>query len=289
MAAINEIQNVVRSTKKTQKITQAMQRVATGRLHKCQSRMQAGRFYADAVQRLSQDIAMSSSEYQHCYLVERPIARVGYILISTDRGLCGGLNANLFKAMNNHIKDQGQRRDAIEYCAIGQKGAAFIQRTQGQLMARSAHLGDQPQVGDVVAVVQSMMKAYEQGKVDRVYVCYNRFVSTMAQKPIIMPLLPLTRSGKVEGTAPSHHWDYLYEPEAKDVLDVVLGRYIESLVYQAVVENIACEQAARMIAMKNATENADGIIDSLQLAYNKARQAAITQEISEIVAGSNAV
>jgi len=231
-------------------------------------------------------LAHAHPEYRHGYMKERDVKRVGYIVVSSDRGLCGGLNSNLFKAVVSSMKTWHDRGVEIDLCTIGSKANAFFARLGGSVVSQADHLGDAPQITDLIGAVKVMLDAYDEDRIDQLILVYNEFVNTMTQQSQVRRLLPIEAS---EDEALKHHWDYLYEPEAKDVLDALLIRYIESLVYQGVVENIACEQAARMVAMKSASDNAGDLIDELQLIYNKARQAAITQEISEIVSGAAAV
>ncbi len=286
MAGAKEIRTKIASIKKTQKITRAMEMVAASKMRKTQERMRHSRPYAEKIRGVVQHVAKSHSEYQHPYLTERPIKRVGLIIITTDRGLCGSLNINLFKETILKMKQWQTANVAIDLCVIGRKGEAFFRRAGGNIVAFTEKLGDTPGISDIVGVVQSMLKEYDEGKIDGLYVAYNRFVNTMTQEPKIEQLLPLVASEEKEV---SHYWDYIYEPEAQSLLDELFGRYIELQVYQGLVENIACEQASKMIAMKNASDNAGDLIKDFQLAYNKARQAAITQELAEIVSGASAL
>lgn len=293
MSQIAKVKATITSTEKTKKITRAMELVAASKLGKTQQRMAKGRPYADKMLDVIRHVAQSQSEYRHPYLQTRPLTRVGCIVISSDRGLCGGLNANLFKATLNHFKQWLDEDIAVDLCLIGSKAAQFFNRLDHGILGHANHLGDAPSVQDIIGVVKVMLDAYHKQDISHVFVAYNRYVNTMVQKPRLLQLLPLQAIDLPDATAqttpPQSQWDYIYEPAAQEVMDVLFDRYIESQVYQAVVENIACEQAARMMSMKNATENADNIIDDLKLAYNKARQAGITQELSEIVAGSEAV
>jgi len=248
--------------------------------------MAASRPYADKMRNVVGHLSQAHPEYRHPYMVERDVKRVGYIMISSDRGLCGGLNNNLFKLAVNDMKAWHQKNVQIDVCTIGSKAAGFFSRMGGHVVAQATHLGDAPQIADLIGTVKVMLDAYNDGQIDRLFVVYNDFVNTMTQAPTVRQLLPI--EGQEEEVL-KHHWDYMYEPEAKDVLDALLVRYIESQVYQGVVENLACEQAARMVAMKSASDNAGELIGQLKLVYNKARQAAITQEISEIVGGAAAV
>jgi F-type H+-transporting ATPase subunit gamma len=232
-------------------------------------------------------VAQANPEYRHQFMVSRERSRVGYIIISSDRGLCGGLNNNLFRMLIREIRELRDAGIETQFCTIGNKALGFFRRVGGKVVAQITHLGDTPHVEDLIGTVKVMLDAYESGEIDEIRIAYNRFVNTMTQKPTVRTLVPLPPNEEAEEL--KRHWDYLYEPDAKDVLDDLLTRYIESLVYQAVVENGACEQSARMVAMKASSDNAGDIIDELQLVYNKARQAAITQEISEIVGGAAAI
>ncbi len=286
MAVGKETRVKINSIKNTQKITRAMEMVAASKMRKAQDRMRASRPYAEKMRNVVGHLANAHPEYRHSYMQERDVRRVGIIIISSDRGLCGGLNTNLFKAVIGTMKEWHDQRVEIDLCTIGNKANAFFSRLGGNIVSQAAQLGDRPQIADLIGTVKVMLDAYEEGKIDRLLVGYNEFVNTMTQQPQVEQLLPIKPA---EDEELKHHWDYLYEPEAKEVLDALLTRYIESLVYQGVVENLACEQAARMVAMKAASDNAGSLIDELQLIYNKARQAAITQEISEIVSGAAAV
>ncbi|MBB4861792.1 F-type H+-transporting ATPase subunit gamma [Pseudomonas nitritireducens] len=255
-------------------------------MRKAQMRMAAGRPYAERIRQVIGHLANANPEYRHPFMVEREVKRVGYIVVSSDRGLAGGLNINLFKALVKDMSGQRDRGAEIDLCVIGSKGASFFKSYGGNVVAAISHLGEEPSINDLIGSVKVMLDAYLEGRIDRLYVVSNKFVNTMTQKPTVEQLIPLVAEDNAEL---KHHWDYLYEPDAKALLDGLLVRYVESQVYQSVVENNACEQAARMIAMKNATDNAGDLISGLQLIYNKARQAAITQEISEIVGGAAAV
>jgi F-type H+-transporting ATPase subunit gamma len=286
MSSGKEIRTQIKSVQNTQKITRAMEMVAASKMRKAQDRMTASRPYADKMRAVIKHLAFAHSEYKHSYLEERDVKRVGYIIISSDRGLCGGLNNNLFKETLNSMKEWQDKNVDIDLCTIGSKSTSFFKRVS-DLKASATHLGDTPGVTDLIGTVKVMLDAYDNGEIDRLFVVYNRFVNTMTQEPTVLQMLPVMQ--EEEDKELKHHWDYIYEPDAKVVLDGLLVRYIESQVYQGVVENIACEMAARMVAMKAATDNAGNLIDDLQLVYNKARQAAITQELSEIVAGASAV
>jgi len=287
MASGKEIRTQIKSIQNTQKITRAMEMVAASKMRKAQERMTASRPYADKMLGVIKHLAFAHSEYKHSYLEERDAKRVGYIVISSDRGLCGGLNNNEFKVVLNEMKDLQDKNVDVDLCTIGQKASVFFKRVTSNIKGSATHLGDAPSVTDVIGTVKVMLDAYDNGEIDRLYVVYNRFVNTMTQDPTTVQLLPVMATEPDEEI--EYHWDYIYEPGAKEVLDGLLVRFIESQVYQGVVENVACEMAARMVAMKAASDNAGSLIDELQLVYNKARQAAITQELSEIVAGAAAV
>lgn len=287
MSGTKEIRTKIKSIRSTQKITKAMEMVAASKMRRAQERMQASKAYAQKIRTVVAHLACGKSEYHHPFLKDREQKRVGYIVITTDRGLCGGLNTNLLKLALHDMRDKHQDNVDVDLCLVGTKGEVFFKRFGGKVVATRSHLGDNPSVNDLIGVVNVMLKAYERGELDRLYLIYNDFVNTMVQTPVLQQLLPVKIDKDL--SALDYHWDYLYEPDAKKVVDGLLKRYIESQVYQAVVENIACEQAARMVAMKNASENANDIIDELQLIYNKARQAAITQELAEIIAGAAAV
>ena len=287
MAGAKEIRTQIKSIGNTQKITKAMEMVAASKMRRAQDRMRSSRPYAEKIREVVSHMGKAHPEYKHPYLIERPASRVGLIIISTDRGLCGGLNINLFKAAIAEMKEwRGQNLD-VDLAVIGTKAMGFFRRLGGKVVSENSHLGDTPKVEELIGSVKVMLDAYDEGQIDRLYLANNVFVNTMTQKPVIDQLLPV--SGDDQDESLRHHWDYIYEPDAKEVMDGLLMRYIESLVYQGLVENIACEMAARMVAMKAATDNAGNLIDELQLVYNKARQAAITQELSEIVAGAAAV
>jgi F-type H+-transporting ATPase subunit gamma len=286
MAGAKEIRSKIASIKSTQKITSAMEKVSVSKMRKAQMRMAAGRPYSQRIRQVIGHLANATTEYRHPFMVERPVKRVGYIVVSTDRGLCGGLNMNLFKALVKDMSANREQEIEIDLCVIGTKGAGFFRHYGGNVVAAISHIGEEPAINDLIGLVKVMVDAYLGGRIDRLYMVSNKFINTMVQKPAVEQLIPLVAD---EDQALKHHWDYLYEPDAKQLLDGLLVRYLESQIYQGVVENSACEQAARMIAMKSATDNAGELISSLQLIYNKARQAAITQEISEIVGGAAAV
>lgn len=287
MAGAKEIRSKIKSVQNTQKITKAMEMVAASKMRKAQERMQASRPYAEKMRDVLSHLAQAHCEYKHPYLQDREeVKRVGYIVVSTDRGLCGGLNTNMFKAAVKQMSDWHDKNVEIDICAIGKKAATFFSRFQGNIISQAADLGDQPSQEELIGTVKVMLDAYDEGQIDRLFLVSNEFENTMTQTPTVQQLIPAT--GEID-TELDHHWDYIYEPDTKPIIDALMMRFIESQVYKGVVENIACEMSARMIAMKSATDNAADIIKELQTVYNKARQASITQEISEIVAGAAAV
>jgi F-type H+-transporting ATPase subunit gamma len=288
MAGEKEIRSKIASVKNMQKITSAMEKVAASKIRKAQKQMEASRPYAQRIRRVIGHLAHANPDYKHPFLNEREVKRVGYIVISTDRGLCGGLNANLFKTMIGEIADWQEKKIEVDLALVGAKAVAFFRRMGGNVVGTASHLGDKPTINDLIGSIKIMLDAYEEGKIDRLFLVHNEFVNSMTQTPEVSQLLPTSGVAKDEDDLQTH-WDYIYEPSARDMLDDVLMRYIESQVYRGAVENFACEMAAKMVAMKSATDNAGDIIDGLQLEYNKARQAAITQEISEIVGGAAAV
>jgi F-type H+-transporting ATPase subunit gamma len=288
MAGGSEIRRKIQSIKKTQKITSAMRMVAASKMRKTQERMRASKAYATNIRRVIKHIARATSEYHHAFMEARDLKNVGVIVVSSDRGLCGGLNANMFRELTKQVKSWRDASIQVSFCNVGRKGMSFLKRTGGNVLASIENLGDTPSIQSIVGAAKTMIDAYYAGELDGLYVIYNEFVNTMTQKPTLKQLLPLPVDTSEESTL-GHHWDYIYEPDAKELLDEVMTRYIELQMYQSVVENIACEQAAKMIAMKNATDNAGELIKEFQLAYNKARQAAITQELAEIVGGADAL
>lgn len=291
MASLKEIRAKVASIKSTQKITRAMQMVAASKMRRAQERMQLGRPYADGMRRVVSHLVKASPDYKHPYLVPRAVNRVGYIVVSSDRGLAGGLNINLFKKLMQHVKQQKSQSVETRFAVIGQKGVSFFKTFGGTVIAAEAHYGDNPSFEQLSVPVQVMLDAYNRGEIDEIYMVYNEFVNAMTQNPSVQRLVPIAAESLVDETMANreHSWDYIYEPTTKELLDGLMGRYVESIVYQGVVENIASEQSARMVAMKAATDNAGNLINELQLVYNKLRQAAITREISEIVGGAAAV
>jgi len=286
MAVGKEIRTQIKSVQNTQKITRAMEMVAASKMRKAQDRMAASRPYSIKMKQVISHLANAHPEYQHDYMQEREVKRVAYVIVSSDRGLCGGLNNNEFRSVLPELKNWSEKGVEIDLCTIGSKAATYFRRLGSNIVAETSHLGDSPLIEELIGTIKVVLDSFTERKIDRLYVVYNKFINTMTQEPMIEQLLPIEKS---EDETLKHHWDYIYEPEAKEVLTELLTRYIESLIYQGLVENVACEQAARMVAMKAASDNANDMIGDLQLAYNKARQAAITQELSEIVSGAAAV
>ena len=286
MASGKEIRTQIKSIKNTQKITSAMQMVAASKMRKAQERMQHARPYAEKIRNVIGHLRLSHPEYKHPFTIEREARRVGFIVVTTDRGLCGGLNTNALKLAVGEMKKWSDQGVDVDVCAIGNKGLQFLRRLGANVVAEQTQLGDAVYIDELIGSIKVMLDAYEEGKLDRLFLVYSEFVNTMTQAPTMSQLLPL--AGEEDETL-KHHWDYIYEPDAKKVLGDLLTRFVESQVYHGVAENMASEQSSRMVAMKSATENAGKLIDDLTLRYNKARQAAITQEISEIVSGAAAV
>lgn len=286
MANAKELRKQIGSIKNTQKITSAMEMVAASKMRKAQDRMERGRPYSDHIRSVIGHIANASPEYRHQFMVERDVKRVGYIVVTTDKGLCGGLNVNLLKAVVRELKTWSEQEIEIDLCLIGNKGAQFFRSYGGNVVAASSHVSETPSMNDLIGSIKVMLDAFEEGKVDKIFLANNVFVNTMTQRPTIRQLVPLDPE---EDTEMKHRWDYIYEPDARELIEGLITRFIESQTYQAVVENVACEQAAKMIAMKSATDNAGDLIDDLELVMNNARQSAITQELSEIVGGAAAV
>ena len=291
MAGAKEIRTQIASIKSTQKITRAMEMVAAAKMRKAQDRMRASRPYAEKMRTVIGHLAMAHPQVKHPFMAKREVKSVGYIIVSSDRGLCGGLNNNLFRRLVKDVQKLHDDGIDVRYCLVGSKAVAFFSRVGGEVLAQVTQIGESAHMEDLVGTVKVMLDAYVDGKVDEIRVAYNRFVNTMTQEPIVEQLVPLPEAEEDEEAAAKlrTHWDYIYEPDADAVLGDLLARYVESLAYQSVVENGACEQSARMVAMKSASDNAGSLIDELELVYNKARQAAITQEISEIVSGAAAV
>ena len=288
MAVGKEIRDQISSVKSTQKITKAMEMVAASKMRKAQDRMLAARPYAQKIRSVVAHIAKANLEYKHPFTLDREVKRVGYIVVSTDRGLCGGLNMNVFRKTVGELAEWDAKGVQIDIATVGSKGLAYFRRAGGNVVSEASHYGDKPNLSDLLGAITTMLTAYEEGRIDRLYVVSNEFVNTMTQSPEAVQLLPVVADEAAAAEVPAL-FDYIYEPEAKPILDTVFKRYVESQIYQAVVENVACEQSARMVAMKAASDNAGDLIGELELVYNKARQAAITQEISEIVSGASAV
>jgi F-type H+-transporting ATPase subunit gamma len=286
MAGGKEIRGKISSINNTRKITSAMEMVSASKMRKSQERMALGKPYATHIRNVIGHVANANPEYRHVYFTTREVKRVAYIVVSSDRGLCGGLNINSFKTAVKEIAAWRKQGVAVEFCAIGAKAATFFNSYGGKVVASIRGMGDAPEMSQVIGAVKVMLDKFTAGEVDRLYLVSNTFVNTMTQKPVVAQLLPLQPS---DDKSLKHHWDYIYEPRPESLLDGLLNRFIETQVYQGIVENIACEQAARMLAMKNATDNAGELIEKLGLIYNKARQASITQELSEIVSGAAAV
>jgi len=286
MANEKEIRTKIGSVKNTQKITKAMEMVAASKMRRTQETMKKSLPYADKIRGVIGHIFKANPDYKHPFLVERKVKSAGYIVVSSDKGLCGGLNVNMFRPLIAHLKEQKSNNIKTKLCLVGAKGVQFFRSLDVNVVAATTNLGEEPLVEDLVGAIKIMLDEYTEGKIDQLFIVHNNFVNTMSQKPEIKTLLPIDPSDKDDL---QEHWDYIYEPDSRDLLDYILMRYIESQVYRAVVENVACEMAAKMVAMKSATDNAGKLIDELELDYNKARQAAITQEISEIVGGAAAV
>jgi len=286
MAGAKEIRTKIASVKSTQKITKAMEMVAASKMRRAQDRMRAARPYAEKMREVIGHLRIANPDYRHPYLIERPVKSVGLVVVSTDRGLCGGLNVNLFKTVLGQIREWQGKNVEVHLCVVGSKALQFFRRVRLPIVASVTHLGDRPQLSALIGPVTAMLDLYREGKIDRLYLFNNRFVNTMSQKPVVQQLVPAEATPSPEL---QQLWEYIYEPSAAELLDGLLTRYVESQVYQGAVENVASEMASRMVAMKSATDNAGKLIEELQLIYNKARQAAITKEISEIVGGAAAV
>ncbi len=286
MAGTKELRKQIASIQNTQKITSAMEMVAESKMRKAQERMARGRPYSDHIRSVIGHVANASSEFKHSLMIEREVKRVGYIIVTTDKGLCGGLNINLLKAVVNDIKRFVDEDIEVDLCLVGNKGAQFFRSYGGNVVAASSHVSETPEISDLIGSIKVMLDEFEEGQVDKIYLANNVFVNTMTQVPTIRQLVPLDPDDDIEL---KHRWDYIYEPEARQLVEGLVTRFIEAQVYQAVVENGACEQAAKMIAMKSASDNAGEMIDELQLIMNNERQSAITQELSEIIGGAAAV
>ncbi|MFL6709780.1 MAG: F0F1 ATP synthase subunit gamma [Massilia sp.] len=291
MASGKEIRGKIKSVENTKKITKAMEMVAASKMRKAQDRMRAARPYSDKIRNITANLATANPEYTHPFMAQAKTGQakaVGFIVVTTDKGLCGGMNTNVLRMMTQKTRELETAGNKIESVAIGNKGLGFLNRVGIKVVSHAVQIGDTPHLEKLIGPVKVMLDAYQEGKLDAVYLCYTKFINTMKQEPLVEQLLPLS-ADKMTGDKGNHSWDYIYEPEAQTVIDELLVRYVEALVYQAVAENLASEQSARMVAMKSASDNAGSVIGELKLVYNKTRQAAITKELSEIVAGAAAV
>jgi F-type H+-transporting ATPase subunit gamma len=289
MAVGKEIRGKIKSVENTKKITKAMEMVAASKMRKAQDRMRAARPYSDKIRNIASNLAQANPEYTHPFLVRQDNSKtIGLIVVTTDKGLCGGMNTNALRLVTTKLKEADASGNRVEAVAFGNKGLGFLNRIGARVVSHATQMGDAPRLDQLVGPVKVLLDAYQEGKLDAVYLVYTRFINTMKQEPVMEQLLPLT-SDKLEADKEAHAWDYLYEPDAQSVIDELLVRYVEALIYQAVAENLASEQSARMVAMKSASDNAGSVIGELKLIYNKTRQAAITKELSEIVAGAAAV
>ena len=291
MPGSKEIRTKIKSVQNTRKITKAMEMVAASKMRKAQERMRAARPYADKVRNIAAHMSAANPEYKHPFLVCRDVKNAGVILVTTDKGLCGGLNTNVLRATLNKLKELDVQGIKVQVTAIGNKGFGFLNRFGAKVVSHVTQLGDKPHLEKLIGPIKVQLDAYEKGEVDAVYLCYTKFINTMKQEPVVEQLLPLSADKMTQSAEEkaSYGWDYLYEPDAQSVVDELLVRYVEALIYQSVAENMASEQSARMVAMKAASDNAKNVIGELQLTYNKARQAAITKELSEIVGGAAAI
>jgi F-type H+-transporting ATPase subunit gamma len=292
MAAGKEIRGKIKSVENTKKITKAMEMVAASKMRKAQDRMRAARPYASKVRDIAANLGKANPEYTHPFMKANDAKSAGFIVVSTDKGLCGGLNTNVLRAVTNKLRELQSQGISAQTVAIGNKGLGFLNRVGAQVVSHATQLGDTPHLEKLIGPVKVLLDAYAEGKLSAVYLCYTRFINTMKQEPVVQQLLPLSAAGmqaEAQASGEQHSWDYLYEPDAQSVIDDLLVRYVEALVYQAVAENMASEQSARMVAMKAATDNAGTLISELKLVYNKTRQAAITKELSEIVGGAAAI
>ncbi|OCS46520.1 F0F1 ATP synthase subunit gamma [Ralstonia pickettii] len=291
MAGTKEIRTKIKSVQNTRKITKAMEMVAASKMRKAQERMRAARPYAEKIRNVAAHMALANPEYKHPFMVARDIKRAGLIVVTTDKGLCGGLNTNVLRAVTTQLRDLQNKGVETQATAIGTKGMQFLGRVGAKVVSNVVHLGDTPHLEKLIGAIKVQLDAFNAGQIDAVYLAYTRFINTMKQEPVVEQLLPLTADKLTQSDAEkqAYSWDYIYEPDAQTVVDELLIRYVEALVYQAVAENMASEQSARMVAMKAASDNAKNVIGELQLVYNKTRQAAITKELSEIVSGAAAV
>jgi F-type H+-transporting ATPase subunit gamma len=289
MASTKEIRSKIKSVQNTRKITKAMEMVAASKMRRAQERMRNARPYSEKIREIVANLAKANPEYRPAYMVVREVKKVGTILVSTDKGLCGGLNTNVLRLITNQVRELQEKKISIEFTAIGSKGLQFLNRSKAKLLSQTIQLGDTPHMDTLIGAITAQLEAFERGEVDEVYLAYTRFVNAMKQEPVLERILPLAPSAMAAGEGKGTSWDYIYEPEPESILDGLLKRYVEALIYQAVAENMASEQSARMVSMKAASDNAKNVIGELQLEYNKTRQAAITKELSEIVGGAAAV
>jgi F-type H+-transporting ATPase subunit gamma len=289
MASTKEIRSKIKSVQNTRKITKAMEMVAASKMRRAQERMRNARPYSEKIREIVANLAKANPEYRPAYMVVREVKKVGTILVSTDKGLCGGLNTNVLRLITNQVREMQEKKLSIEFTAIGSKGLQFLNRSKAKLLSQTIQLGDTPHMDTLIGAITAQLEAFERGEVDEVYLAYTRFVNAMKQEPVLEKILPLAPNAIAVGEGNGTSWDYIYEPDAESILDGLLKRYVEALIYQAVAENMASEQSARMVSMKAASDNAKNVIGELQLEYNKTRQAAITKELSEIVGGAAAV
>ena len=289
MASTKEIRSKIKSVQNTRKITKAMEMVAASKMRRAQERMRNARPYSEKIREIVANLAKANPEYRPAYMVVREVKKVGTILVSTDKGLCGGLNTNVLRLITNQVREMQEKKLSIEFTAIGSKGLQFLNRSKAKLLSQTIQLGDTPHMDTLIGAITAQLEAFERGEVDEVYLAYTRFVNAMKQEPVLEKILPLAPNAVTAGEGKAASWDYIYEPDAESILNGLLKRYVEALIYQAVAENMASEQSARMVSMKAASDNAKNVIGELQLEYNKTRQAAITKELSEIVGGAAAV
>jgi F-type H+-transporting ATPase subunit gamma len=289
MASTKEIRSKIKSVQNTRKITKAMEMVAASKMRRAQERMRNARPYSQKIREIAANLAEANPEYRPTYMVVREVKNIGTILVSTDKGLCGGLNTNILRLIANQVREMQEKKIGIEFTAIGSKGLQFLNRSKAKLLSETIQLGDTPRMDTLIGAITAQLKAFERGEVDEVYLAYTRFVNAMKQEPVLEKILPLAPNTVNAGEGKAASWDYIYEPDAESILNGLLKRYVEALIYQAVAENMASEQSARMVSMKAASDNAKNVIGELQLEYNKTRQAAITKELSEIVGGAAAV
>jgi F-type H+-transporting ATPase subunit gamma len=289
MASTKEIRSKIKSVQNTRKITKAMEMVAASKMRRAQERMRNARPYSEKIREIVANLAKANPEYRPAYMVVREVKKVGTILVSTDKGLCGGLNTNVLRLIANQVREMQEKKLSIEFTAIGSKGLQFLNRSKAKLLSQTIQLGDTPHMDTLIGAITAQLEAFERGEVDEVYLAYTRFVNAMKQEPVLEKILPLAPNAITAGEGNGTSWDYIYEPDPESILDGLLKRYVEALIYQAVAENMASEQSARMVSMKAASDNAKNVIGELQLEYNKTRQAAITKELSEIVGGAAAV